>query len=1011
MSKLIQTTVKSILCVALSGLVACNGIPGSESGDLPPSRPTASVSGFVVDDAINGALINVYAFDGGVKGDLLGTATTGLDGAYSLEIDAVNKRPILIEARGGSYVELSTGLQVTLKDDEVLKAVDIFEPGQPLSLMVTPLTHLVVALIEFHLNEGVGVEEAISTASSDINELFGFDVHSVYPRSIADQGSENGINDEHMYGFFLSALSSWTKRISEQNSVSPHETYNSIGLSQILFNELASDGLMDGRASVNSTGRLGDLALGVVNLDASSYRISFAQHMLAMAAGNENLTNISVNELLPRAVEFLNSQHRIFAGLETQLKGDQVDVTVEENLGNYRSGIFDFAVTLGSPDLISSVSFSIDDVELPVVVVPGDMVVPIDSRQFPDGERTLTMVAKDWLGNTVANVSSTFKFDNTAPHVNVTSGLYTNEETYILSGELIDNDSGVSRFEIEGQAVSVADDGTWSIELSLNPGKNTIDIVLLDWAGNEFGEDLVITPDLSAPVIDTSLGHGAARFLSGDDQVVDGALSDNNVGDPVYIETDKIDLDGVAIARTSLEQAQIPYFAFKTHDPVVDGVSTAADALDVKMRYEKNEASVSDWKALAFFDGKYVIPLASEVLGFSWHQSTPDDQHAIRVQVADKVGNIAEKVFEFNAAFVVSVFDLEGINELNQNIFIDAGFSNRADLYDMNLSALEYRYTNTGDEAIYLSLEDSGGHVVEQSYEKFVREHKVRLITTPLWHVKAIINISDMCVGPVNRFEVENASTIYHYDGKGWVAVTAPPATVGEVVDVFSDTSVAPDDSEEIDVDLAELFDDVVVHSEQPFEDVGVSTSITSYDYDYRLNIEGVLQPIYVANWQRTIDFIDPDVEDKVISCESPPFFKKYKRYSYQSEPDYPKDSLLTLHNQQGIDLVGYTVTNTTVNTDISAVNGWYRIPAGHSVSITKNVYIPILPVHDDEEVASSGAVATYTPQLYDKSVNWLVNRSISLTAVHDAGEENILAMPSKKFSAGEGMLNYSVTR
>ena len=1011
MSKIIQITVKSAFSLALLGVAACNGIPGSESSDLPPNRPSTPVSGFVVDDAISGALINVYAFDGGVKGDLLGSTTTGANGAYSLEIDSINEQPVLIEARGGSYVELSTGFQVTLKDDEMLKAIDIFEPGQPLSLMVTPLTHLVVALVEFHLDEGVGVEEAIKTASSDINELFGFDVHSVYPRSIADQGSENGINDEHMYGFFLSALSSWTKRISEQNGLAPHETYNSVGLSQILFNELTSDGLMDGQAKINSTGELSDLALGVVSLDASSYRISFAQHMLAMAAGNKNITNIGVDDLLPRAVEFLNSQHPIFAGVETQLKGDQVDVTVEENLGNYRSGIFDFAATLGSPDLISSVSFSIDDVELPVVVVPGDMVVPIDSRQFSDGERKLTMVAKDWLGNTVANVSSTFKFDNTAPYVNLTSGLYTNKETYILSGELVNNGSELSQFEIEGQTISVAEDNTWSIELPLAPGKNSIDIVLIDAVGNKFGEDLEIIPDQTAPVIDASMGHGVARFLSANDQIIDGVLSDNNLSDPIYIETDKIDLNGAAITRTSLEQAQIPYFAFKTHDPVVDGVSSEVNALNVKMRYEKNATAVSDWRVLTSVEGEYFIPLVSETLHSTWHQSMPGDQHAVRIQVADKVGNVAEKLFVFKVAFVVNVFDVEEINELNKQLFVDAEFSNRANLYDMPFSALEYRYTNTSDEAIYISLEDPGGHKVEQNYEKLVREHKVRLITTPLWHVKAIINISDMCVGPVNRFEVENASKVFHYNGTSWDSVTAPPAVVGEVLDVFSDTPVAPDDSEKVDVNFSELFDDVIAHSEVLSEDVGVSTSTTSYDYDYRLNIQGVLQPIYVANWQRVIDFIDPNIEDKLISCESPPFFKKYTRYSYQSELGFPKDLLLTLHNQQDIDLVWYTVTNTTVNASISPVNGWYRIPAGHDVSITKNVHTPVLPVYDDDEVANSDAVATYTPQLYDKSISWSVNRAISLTAVHDVGEENILMMPSKKFSAGDGTVIYSMTR
>lgn len=1002
MNKLIQNTVKSILCVALSGLVACNGIPGSESGDLPPSRPTASVSGFVVDDAISGALINVYAFDGGVKGDLLGSATTGLDGAYSLEIDVVNKRPVLIEARGGSYVELSTGLQVTLKDDEVLKAVDIFEPGKPLSLMVTPLTHLVVALVDFHLNEGVAVEQAIATASSDINELFGFDVHSVYPRSIADQGSQNGINDEHMYGFFLSALSSWTKRISEQNSVSPHEVYNSIGLSQILFNELASDGLMDGRANVNSTGELGDLALGAVNLDASSYRISFAQHMLAMAAGNENLTNISVNELLPRAVEFLNSQHRIFAGVEIQLKGDQVDVTVEENLGNYRSGIFDFAVTLGSPDLISSVSFSIDDVELPVVVVPGDMVVPIDSRQYPDGERILTMVAKDWLGNTVANISNTFKFDNTAPHVNVTSGLYTNRETYILSGELINNGSELSQFEIEGQTIAVAEDNTWSIELPLDPGKNSIDIVLVDAVGNEFGEDLVITPDLAAPVIDTSMGHSAARFLSGDDQVVAGALSDNNAGDPVYIETDKIDLDGVAITRVSLEQAQIPYFAFKTHDPAVDGVSTAADALDVKMRYEKNGDKALQWRSLTPVDGEYLVPLASESLDASWHQAVPGDEHVVRVKVNDKLGNSVEKLLQFKTSFVVVGIAFNGAVKLNNQIFANTPFADRDSLHDMTFDAVEYSFTNGSDESVYISLENVGKHDVVRTYEQLVRVHEVKLKTTTEWQIATAENAVNFCDGENNEIfwsASVNPDAVLNYTEGKWVAVNRPSPTFSEVQNADSDTPIPPPSEPWSNI---EDFDSEYAS----FPSLPVSQGEISFSYDYLIDTDTLFpEPVIIKDW--SLDSNDENIR----SCrDRRGLFQQRLSYSYESQPGFPDDILSDSEtDEQSISELDYKVMNSTLSDKVEPISGWYRIPAGHSITITKSALTPNFSIYNDDLGITP---APYTiPLKHDKSIEWFVSKQIKLMMIHDAGEDNIFLMPSKEFVAGEGVVNYLIAR
>ncbi len=1001
MNRLIRITMKSALSATLLGLVACNGIPGAESGGLPPGRPTASVSGFVVDDAISDARINVYAFDGGIKGELMGSATTASDGSYTLEIDGVNKRPVLVEARGGHYVELSTGRQVVLKDDEVLKAIALFEPGQPLSLMVTPLTHLAVALVEFQLGAGADVEAAITSASSEINALFGFDVFSVYPRSIADQGTANGVNDEHLYGFFLSALSSWTKRISEQNGLAHHEVYNSIGLSQILFNELASDSLLDGKASINGSGDSGDLALGIVGLDASTYRISFAQHMLAMAAGSENHTGISVEDLFPLAVQFLNSQHRVFAGVATELKGDQVDVTVEENLGSYRSGVFDYAVTLGSPDLISRVTFSIDGVELPVAVVPGEMLVPIDSRQFQDGERTLTMVARDWLGNTVANVSSTFKFDNTAPFVNVTSGLYTNQQTYILSGDLVDNGSGVSQFEIEGQAVPVAEDNSWSTELQLDAGNNSINILLRDWAGNEFAEDLVITPDRAAPVIDTSAGHGAARFLNVDDQIVAGVLVDENTADPVYIENDKIDLDGLPITRVSLEQGQTPYFSFTAHDPIIDGVSTAADALDVKVRYEKNGEAVSDWRTLTVVDGEYLVPLASETLHATWHQATPGDEHVVRIQVIDKASNVAEKLFTFKSAFVVPKFVADKVNDLNSQLFTNTTFSNRGGLHDLSFESVAYEFTNSADQAIYVQVEDVGGHEAERNYEQLVREHKVRLKTSTDWTIGTAQNAANFCDGALNEVFWNtsiNPQTVFNYVGGEWLAVNRPSPMLGEVQNIDTDTPVAPDPEPWSNI---EDFD-----AEHASFTLSVAQGDITFLYDYVVSTDTLLpEPGLIMNW--SLDNNDANIR----SCGERRLFQERLSYSYESEPGYPKDSLSILNEQKNFAVAGYHVMNTTTATEIVAINGWYHIPAGHSVSIIKQVHTPIFTVDDDVEVGNSGTTATYTPLFYDKSINWKVFRKISLTAIHDAGEENIFLMPIKVFSAGEEFVNYSISR
>ncbi len=1002
MNKLFHFTVAALLIASMLGLVSCNGIPGAESGDLAPERPSNTISGFVVDDAISGAFINVYAFDGGERGGLLASTTSAADGSYSVELDNVVSRPVLLEARGGSYVELATGQQIDIKEDEVLKAVVILQPGQALSIMVTPLTHLAAALVEYRLVSGVAVEQAIISAAAEMNDLFGFDVVSVYPRSIAEQGQDDALTAEHLYGFFLSALSSWTKRVSEQNDLAPHAIYNSIALSQVLYKEVASDGLLDGKALSSGTDNVTDLALGVVALAPNAYRISLAQHMLAMASSSANVSGVTVEQLLPLAYRFLNSQHRLFAGVETQLIGDQVSVTAGENLGGYHSGVFDYVIELGSPELISSVSYSVDNFELPILVVPGDRSVPIDTRQFEDGKHTVTMVAKDWLGNSVATHSSVFEFDNTSPFINVTSELYTKDQSYVLSGNVEYNGSRISQFEIQGRPVSINDDNTWSIKLQLEAGDNHVSLVLKDEVGNEFPEDIIITPDQTPPVIDTSAGHSLAIFSGSDSTVFSGNLADKNEENSLQINTDKIDLDGISISRASLENESIPYFVFQVNDPIVEGVSTERDALDVQVRYEKNGDASSDWRKLIPIDDEYLVPLASETLHSSWDQASPIDVHAVRVHVQDKAGNVGEKLFTFKTDFIVSELIIDQLDDFGHDLFASTPFTQRGSLHGREFDAVGYTFTNTTGKAIYVQPEDAGGHDAVHEFVKLVRENKVRLKTSIDWLMRIPENVMNICeADPEKDWDlILNPAQVFNYSGGQWVAVSPPEPVFGELEYVDSDTPIPPEPG---DVTAVEDFDSEFAS----FPPITLSQGIVTFYFDYLISFGQLLpEPALVLNWELN--------KDNVLqrSCDLVRSFSQQEIYSYVSEPGYPKDSRLVLglgdDDKVEITVSGYTAFDNTSSADIDEISGWYRIPPGHNVTIIKRVRTPDLPLYDDTEVANAGTVAKYNePKLYDKTITWTVNRELTVKAVHDAGVDNIFSMTPTEIITGEGAVPY----
>ena len=105
----------------------------------------------------------------------------------------------------------------------------------------------------------------------------------------------------------------------------------------------------------------------------------------------------------------------------------------------------------------------------------------------------------------------------------------------------------------------------------------------------------------------------------------------------------------------------------------------------------------------------------------------------------------------------------------------------------------------------------------------------------------------------------------------------------------------------------------------------------------------------------------------------------------------------------------GYVVSaNESV---LSAVNGWYLIPAGAEVVITKEVLThttPQIVVQD----ADFNLDALYTAaSVRDVSFSWDIDRNLTITAIHDAGADNISAMPRRDTSSATGVKSYSISR
>jgi hypothetical protein len=125
------------------------------------------------------------------------------------------------------------------------------------------------------------------------------------------------------------------------------------------------------------------------------------------------------------------------------------------------------------------------------------------------GSVTFYAWAKDAAGNVSAAKSATVTISIntvTPPTLTVSTladGTYTNQDTVNVSGNASDSD-GIESVTVNGQAVTVNPDGSFSTALILLNGPNVIRVVATDTVGTQQTNSRTVTYDPNAPVITVS---------------------------------------------------------------------------------------------------------------------------------------------------------------------------------------------------------------------------------------------------------------------------------------------------------------------------------------------------------------------------------------------------------------------------------------------------------------------------------------------------------------------------
>ncbi len=303
LNKLLRKQTKKMTMLAGLSLVivSCGGGGG---GAVPASpEPDGEVNGVAFIGVVESGDVNVYSFDGGVRGSSLGSGKITLDnttveGSYKIALKTPSKN-ILVCLSNATYQEITQKKQISFDVDQnqELCAVEKYVSGSTIKVALTYYSHIATGLAKQLISKGESVNNAVTNANQEISAWAGFNINQNTPVNInvAPTVVPGVVLPVHRAGFANAAISVYSGWVNGRAGIGPSspkrfKTFNSILFAQRAYDDIVSDGLLDGQSANGPTG------LGPVTLTTKTYRRDIALDILVMANNKNNLSGINLKE-------------------------------------------------------------------------------------------------------------------------------------------------------------------------------------------------------------------------------------------------------------------------------------------------------------------------------------------------------------------------------------------------------------------------------------------------------------------------------------------------------------------------------------------------------------------------------------------------------------------------------------------------------------------------------------------------------------------------------------------
>lgn len=138
-----------------------------------------------------------------------------------------------------------------------------------------------------------------------------------------------------------------------------------------------------------------------------------------------------------------------------------------------------------------------NDVSIGKVMTNDNGEFKFSDIQLDSGDNTFSAIAiSDKAGSSEPSKDTKVAFDNASPELTMTNPAEEKMKVDVADFDIIGKTEKTARVTINGRIAIMDDNGQFKIKYQLSAGKNTIEVIVRDLAGNETKKTIEITYDI-----------------------------------------------------------------------------------------------------------------------------------------------------------------------------------------------------------------------------------------------------------------------------------------------------------------------------------------------------------------------------------------------------------------------------------------------------------------------------------------------------------------------------------